>query len=246
MGMSRPWSSLPGRRGVPLGLALRRSAASAIEARGHALLDIPPERLHRVRVVEVREPHLQSDDVRRARAGELVHEAQACDHVGRLDRRADHAEHQVVPVLVDLPAADVGLQLELEVPAVGVHLVLPLGADVLTEDHDGVDHVEPVGLLPHHALLLQELAGLRHVVPELPEVLHRREGRDLVSGVGVGRGLGPLGHDLLPDGPRVAEGHVLLEHLVILLAVRGELQVGVEALVEAEERHRRGRRSRRG
>ena len=30
-------------------------------------------------------------------------------------------------------------------------MLLPLGADVLTENHDGVDHVEPVGLLPHHA-----------------------------------------------------------------------------------------------
>ena len=41
---------------------------------------------------------LQPDGVRSPGARELVHEADARDHVRWLDRRADHAQHVVVPV----------------------------------------------------------------------------------------------------------------------------------------------------
>mmetsp|Transcript_79189 Transcript_79189/g.256369 ORF Transcript_79189/g.256369 Transcript_79189/m.256369 type:complete len:240 (+) Transcript_79189:181-900(+) len=236
----KPWSSM-GLTGlvVRLRLALWGRALRAVQARGHALLDILAERLHRCGVVEVREPDLQTDDVCGPRTRELVDKAHTRDHVRRLNGRPNHAQDQVVPILINLAAPDVWLQLELEVAARRVHLVLPLWTDVVPEYHDGIDDVEAVRLLADHALLLQQLAGLGHVVPELPEGLHRGEGRHLVRGVGVGGSLLVGLHDLLPDGPGVAQGQVLLQHLVVLLGVvRGKLQVRVEVLVEAEVGHR--------
>merc|ERR1719210_2399066 len=44
------------------------------------------------------------------------------------------------PVSFILSSTDIGLQLELEMAASLVHLVLPLRPDVLAEDHDCVDH----------------------------------------------------------------------------------------------------------
>mmetsp|Transcript_45984 Transcript_45984/g.95661 ORF Transcript_45984/g.95661 Transcript_45984/m.95661 type:complete len:209 (+) Transcript_45984:16-642(+) len=177
---------LPWARGdVALRLPPWSLARRPIEACGHALLDIAAELVHRLSVVVVCEPDLEADDIGGTGTRQLVNEAQPCDHVRWLDCRPDHAEDKIVPVLVDLPAADVGLQLELEVAPLRIHLVLPLGTNVVPEDHNGIDHVEAVGLLTHHALLLQQLAWLRHVVPQLPKLLHRAEVGHLVGGIRV-------------------------------------------------------------
>mmetsp|Transcript_71488 Transcript_71488/g.198429 ORF Transcript_71488/g.198429 Transcript_71488/m.198429 type:complete len:296 (+) Transcript_71488:83-970(+) len=226
-------------RKVCLGFALRGRALRSIQASGHALFDVSPERPDRCAVFKVREPDFQADDVRRTWAGELVDETHARYHVRGLDGGADHSKNQIVPVLVDLPAADRGLELELEVAAIRVHLVLPLRADVLAKYHDGVNDVESVGLFANHALLFEKLAGLRHVVPELPEILRARERRDFVRRVGVVRRLAVRGlHDLLPDRPRIAERQVVLQALLVfLLTLCSELQVRIERAVEAQIRH---------
>mmetsp|Transcript_7966 Transcript_7966/g.18242 ORF Transcript_7966/g.18242 Transcript_7966/m.18242 type:complete len:200 (+) Transcript_7966:130-729(+) len=174
---------------VGLELALRRLTDAAVQAHGHALLHVLAEGADRLRVVVVREPDFQANDVGRPWARQLVHEADTSDHVGRFDSGADHPEHKIVPVLVHLATTDARLQLELKMAPVGVHLVLPLRADVLAEDHDGVDDVEAVGLLADHALLLEQFGGLGHVVPELPKGLDGGEGGHLVGRVGVRRAL---------------------------------------------------------
>lgn len=90
-------------------------------------------------------------------------------------------QHQIVPVLIHLATADVGFQLELKVATCRVHFVFPLWTDVLTENHYGVDDVEPIRLLSDHAFLFQEFAGLGHMIPQLPERLYGGETCHFVS-----------------------------------------------------------------
>mmetsp|Transcript_120301 Transcript_120301/g.347677 ORF Transcript_120301/g.347677 Transcript_120301/m.347677 type:complete len:232 (-) Transcript_120301:71-766(-) len=226
------------RRRVRLRLALRSEALRTVQARCHALLDISAQRLHRRSVLEIREPHLQANDIRSSRPRKLIDQAHAGDHVRRLNRGADHSEHKVVPILVNLPAAHIRLELKLEVPAVCVELILPLGPHVLAKDHDCIDDVKPIRLLSHHPFLLEKLTRLRHMVPELPKALDGRKAGHLVRGVGIGRGLVAGLHDLLPNRPLVPQWQILLEHLFVLFGVvRRELQVRVEAVVEAQVCH---------
>jgi len=120
-----------------------------------------------------------------ARGPESLSKTNACDHICRFDGCTNHAQDQVVPIFVNLTSTDVWLQLELEVSTLRIHLVFPLGPDVVAEDHDGIDDMEPIRLFADHTFLLQQLARLRHVVPELPKLLYTRERGHLVSSIGI-------------------------------------------------------------
>ena len=73
-----------------------------------------------------------------------------------------------------------------------------------------------IWLLANHALLLQQLRRLGHVILERPETLSGAEGRNLVRGIQILQGISNgILHDLFPDTPGVAQWQILLQHLIV-------------------------------
>jgi len=73
-------------------------------------------------------------------------------------------------------------QLELEFSSIGVHGVLPLGPNVIPEQHQSADSSVISGA--HQLLSVKELRRLGKIVPVLPKLLQRGEAADLVDGLG--------------------------------------------------------------
>mmetsp|Transcript_76406 Transcript_76406/g.247421 ORF Transcript_76406/g.247421 Transcript_76406/m.247421 type:complete len:259 (+) Transcript_76406:203-979(+) len=227
---------LPGVR-ARLRVAPRHRSQGAVQACPHARLKVALEVVESASVVliHVVEPHLDADH-RLVLVVQLVHQPDSCDHVGRLDAAAHHAEDNVVPELVHGASAQRGLQLQLEVPAFEVGGVFPLGAHTLPEDHQGVHDGLDAILLPGEPLAIQQLAGLREVVPASPKLLDRAEGSRLLGCVSIVGLLVLRLHVLLPDGPGVLQLRVHLFHLLEILRPRpwAEVCAGGDLRVEAE------------
>eukprot|EP00446_Apocalathium_sp_SHHI-4_P052074 CAMPEP_0177365546 /NCGR_PEP_ID=MMETSP0368-20130122/39382_1 /TAXON_ID=447022 ORGANISM="Scrippsiella hangoei-like, Strain SHHI-4" /NCGR_SAMPLE_ID=MMETSP0368 /ASSEMBLY_ACC=CAM_ASM_000363 /LENGTH=156 /DNA_ID=CAMNT_0018828483 /DNA_START=365 /DNA_END=834 /DNA_ORIENTATION=+ len=147
----------------------------------------------------------------------------------------DDAQHQIVPVLVDLAAARGAFELELEVASLRIRLVLPLWRNTLAEDHERIDDVEAaVADAVDHAVR-DQLGGLGQPIPGLPKLLNGLASRDLLRGLTVRQGLPSAGHHLLPNYPPVSQAQRrrqalgIFKSLVLLLQLIRWGDGGVEA-----------------
>mmetsp|Transcript_37438 Transcript_37438/g.85108 ORF Transcript_37438/g.85108 Transcript_37438/m.85108 type:complete len:262 (+) Transcript_37438:238-1023(+) len=205
----------------------------------HTSLKIPLEVVEPtgVALIHVVEPDLEPNG-RDLLVAQLVHQSNACYHIGRLYATADDSQDDVVPQLVDRAAAKSGLQLQLEVATLCVLRVLPLRSDPFSEDHQGVNDGLATILFSNELLAVEELTGLRQVVPAGPEILDGAEGSRLLGDVSPVRLLVLRLDVLLPDRPSVLQLGVALLQLLQLrwLGSRAEVACRRDLGVEAQER----------
>mmetsp|Transcript_13794 Transcript_13794/g.37776 ORF Transcript_13794/g.37776 Transcript_13794/m.37776 type:complete len:266 (-) Transcript_13794:69-866(-) len=221
--------------GMLLRLGFACHARRAVELGTHALLHT----LLQCCLVAFRiplPPQFDTNGVRSLGARELVHQADPCDHVGWLDGPTDHAHHDVVPILVDLPRTDIRLQLNLKMAALRVHGVLPFRLDALLENHDRVNRHPRIS---HDLFLVEQIAGLRQAVPNPPELVQLAEGHDLLQSVRKRCVLAVVLNHLLPKHPLVFQHDGLsqsFKHCLILL-FQQEICISSSVIVEAQKRN---------
>mmetsp|Transcript_8165 Transcript_8165/g.17795 ORF Transcript_8165/g.17795 Transcript_8165/m.17795 type:complete len:252 (-) Transcript_8165:18-773(-) len=221
---------------MTLRVSFGRCRERTVQPSRHALFHAAAQIIHSLRIVVIREPNLKANQSSGPRPRELVNQANSSNHIRRLNGRTDNTQNQIVPILVNLATTNLRLQLELKMAARGVGTIFPLGSDVVAEQHHSVNHMKAILLLSHHSLLLQQLARLRHVVPDTPELLDRREAADLVRSVRVLRGLAITGlHDLLPHPPIVPQWQILLQQFLLLWVHIGGISQSRKIVVEAQE-----------